>query len=1122
MLRKDALWMSKSWLCTMIPPCGRPPARRSKPLVIGSRGEYNLNGLRRFLRLEKKADDCMTTNPKNLPKTAPPPGDSFQLLFQNHPLPMWIYDLESLTFLEINDAAVEKYGYTRDEFLRMTIKDIRPEEDVKRLLADVKKERPSLQYSGAWRHRLKDGRIINVEITSHTLEFRGHKAALVTVYDITERQRASEALLLSRNQLEAVAQIGTMTSSTLDIGEVLSHILKGTLKATGASVGMIFLRHPETGCLEWGASCGLSEAFVEEYKNRVIKPGEGLTGLIAQTGEPIYIPEDSSHDPRIARPVVQAEGLNSFIGLPIYAENEIVAVMNILTRPPDVLPEEEIVLIKAIGTHVGFAIRNARLFKECKQTEEKLKESEASYRALAENLPGIVYRVNLNERGVMQFINPAVEMLTGYRADELVAGEICSIEPLILPEDRQEIIEIVNRAIEEVHPFEVEYRLRRKDAEIRYFFERGSVVRGMDDKPLYIDGFIFDITERKQAEEELRVQRDFATQVMNTLGEGLTVTDAEGRFKYVNPAYARMVGHSPESMIGRSPSDFTAPADWERLKSERHRRMKGEKSTYETRLLHADGHEVPVMITAVQRLHAGVFAGTIAVIADITERKQAEDNLRKSEEHFRTTLDNLEEGYYEVDLKGNFTLFNPAYARYLGYRKSEMMGMNYRQYMSPETAKDVFQVFNHCYRTGIPKRLYDIELICKDGARRFTEVSVSLIKIADEGIVGFRGIVRDISERKQTEEALRESEARNHAILDTLPDLMFVQSRDGTYLDYHAVDATALYVPPDQFLGAKMHDIFPKEFADTILGLFEQAIETGKMQIHEYQLPIAGQPRHFEARILSYGDEKILTIIREITERKRAEEEVRKLNAELEQRVEERTRELHKAQEQLIRQEKLAVLGQLAGGVGHELRNPLAVINNAVYFLKLIQPEADEKVKEYLGMIERETHTAEKIITDLLDFARIKSVDREPVSVSELVQRVLVRYPPPASVKMSLGFPKDLPKVQVDPRQMEQVLGNLVVNAFQAMPQGGKLAISAKKKRAEIALAVADTGVGIPAENMPKLFEPLFTTKLKGIGLGLAVCKKLAKANGGRIEVQSEPGKGSTFTLYLPTSYKEP
>jgi len=262
-----------------------------------------------------------------------------------------------------------------------------------------------------------------------------------------------------------------------------------------------------------------------------------------------------------------------------------------------------------------------------------------------------------------------------------------------------------------------------------------------------------------------------------------------------------------------------------------------------------------------------------------------------------------------------------------------------------------------------------------------------------------------------------------------------------------------------------------------------------------------------------------------VTERKRAEEEIRRLNADLEQRVEARTRELREAQEQLVRHERLAVLGQLAGGVAHELRNPLAVINNAVYFLNLVQPDADVKVKEYLDIIKNEIRTAVKIITDLLDFSRIKSVDREPVSVHEMVQRVLERYPAPASVVVTLDFPSGLPQVYADPLQVEQVLGNLTVNAYQAMPEGGSLVISGQlvvsSEQEFVALSVRDTGVGIPLENMKKLFEPLFTTKATGIGLGLAVSKKLAEANGGRIEVQSEPEKGSTFTVFLPLERRE-
>jgi signal transduction histidine kinase len=227
--------------------------------------------------------------------------------------------------------------------------------------------------------------------------------------------------------------------------------------------------------------------------------------------------------------------------------------------------------------------------------------------------------------------------------------------------------------------------------------------------------------------------------------------------------------------------------------------------------------------------------------------------------------------------------------------------------------------------------------------------------------------------------------------------------------------------------------------------------------------------------------------------------------------------ELKRAEEKLVRQEKLAVLGQLAGGVGHELRNPLGVISNAVYYLKMVQPDADKKIRKHHALIEQEVHNAAKIVGDLLDYARVISADRKPVSIPELVQNTLSRFPAPDSVRLSIKIPADLPQVYADPIQMEQILGNLTTNACQAMKKGGNLTISARQQKHMVAIAVEDTGTGITPENLKKLFEPLFTTKVKGIGLGLAVSKKLAEVNGGRIEVESESGKGSIFTLYLPT-----
>jgi signal transduction histidine kinase len=253
-----------------------------------------------------------------------------------------------------------------------------------------------------------------------------------------------------------------------------------------------------------------------------------------------------------------------------------------------------------------------------------------------------------------------------------------------------------------------------------------------------------------------------------------------------------------------------------------------------------------------------------------------------------------------------------------------------------------------------------------------------------------------------------------------------------------------------------------------------------------------------------------------------AQRELARANSELEKRVSQRTQELQHAQERLIRQEKLAVLGKMAGSVGHELRNPLGIISNAVYYLQASQPNADPKVKQYLDVIINEVRISEKIIADLLDFARIKSVDRTSVSVSELIQQTLVRFPVPASVEVTLTCPADLPAVHTDLHQTVQVLGNLTVNACQAMNNAGKLILSAGTHGDMMIIKVQDTGVGITSENMKKIFEPLFTTKTKGIGLGLAVSRKLVEANRGRIEVQSEPNKGSTFSLILPIFKEAP
>lgn len=245
----------------------------------------------------------------------------------------------------------------------------------------------------------------------------------------------------------------------------------------------------------------------------------------------------------------------------------------------------------------------------------------------------------------------------------------------------------------------------------------------------------------------------------------------------------------------------------------------------------------------------------------------------------------------------------------------------------------------------------------------------------------------------------------------------------------------------------------------------------------------------------------------------------------LEHRVEERTRELrealarlHETQEELVRQERLAILGQLASGVGHELRNPLAVMTNAIFYLEMVLEDATPEVREYLGILHHQVELSEKIVSDLLDFARIKAPQREELRLPDLVEQQLERIELTNDTRVECDFSSHLPMAVGDPVQVGQVVLNLLVNAVQAMDEsGGALTLRARAAGPDaVELEVRDSGPGIPSNLRGQIFEPLFTTKARGIGLGLAVSRRLAEANDGYLSLDEAAGPGAAFVLRLP------
>lgn len=241
----------------------------------------------------------------------------------------------------------------------------------------------------------------------------------------------------------------------------------------------------------------------------------------------------------------------------------------------------------------------------------------------------------------------------------------------------------------------------------------------------------------------------------------------------------------------------------------------------------------------------------------------------------------------------------------------------------------------------------------------------------------------------------------------------------------------------------------------------------------------------------------------------------------LSQLVEERTKELFEAQSRFLKSERLAAIGELAGMVGHDLRNPLSGIKNASYMLRKKQSNNLDTVgNEMLSIIDRSVEHANRIVSDLLDYSRELHLELEEYSPKSLIDYLLLSTKVPNNVKI-LDRTHSFPPIWVDAGKNERVFVNLASNAIEAMPNGGVLEISSSQNDENIEFTFADTGEGITAEVLAKIFTPLFTTKAQGMGFGLAICKRITEAHGGKISVKSIINKGTIFTVSLPIKPKQ-
>jgi PAS domain S-box-containing protein len=485
-------------------------------------------------------------------------------------------------------------------------------------------------------------------------------------------------------------------------------------------------------------------------------------------------------------------------------------------------------------------------------------------------------------------------------------------------------------------------------------------------------------------------------------------------------------------------------------------------------------------------------------------------------------------GSWELDLSQTKATWSPGMFSVFGI-EPKTGGCTWEEY-SGFIHPDDLELANKNVQTMINSSLnhresFDYRIICSDGSIRLIRSQRQVVQVDAEGKAKVVvGVDQDVTEQKKAEEAVRRSEERFRAVAEAAnvlvyeydlvnnivhavrgeKELLGFKLKEG---ENHTIEWVISRIHPDDV--SHLKDIWNKARNDP--------------RINRYSLEYRVQ--HKNGRYITVKDtakavkdrngKTVLFIggIRDITRRVRDQEKIRQYSKHLEDLVIERTRQLQE-------KERLAAIGATAGMVGHDIRNPLQALISDVFLIKtelgdLPESKAKQNIHESLDSIEQGIVYINKIVADLQDYSRTLIPEYQPIDLAGLVSEAIKIIKVPNNVKVTVDI-KPLPPIRIEHTFTIRVLTNLINNAIQAMPEGGQLKISAYKEKGYVHITIADTGVGMPEEIKTKVFTPMFTTKAKGQGLGLAVVKRLVEAQGGSISFKSKVGEGTKFTIKLP------
>lgn len=980
---------------------------------------------------------------------------------------------------------------------------------------------------------------------------------------MADRKRREETLSHRAEELQALQATILDITRRKDLRNLLNAIVERAAYLLRAPSGGLYICDPNRREVR----CVVSYNTPIDFTGTVLKYGEGVAGHVAETGQPLVV-DDYRSWPGRAKVFEKDQPFTALLSTPMIWQGEVTGVIDVLdSAEARTFTRSDLELLGLFANHAAIALENQRSLEALKRSEKEVRKQREEQQVILDSVPALIFYKDRNNRFIR--VNKALADSSGKPREHIEGKSASELYPQAdYWTDDKEVMASGSAKTHIIEPLETPKGRRWLDtAKIPYRDANGNIIG--------IIGFSIDITERELAEQKLRLQG----QITENMVEGVVlIRAADGVIVYMNPRFEAMFDYGPGELIGKNIAIVNAPIDGKSPEDVAKEIIANIEKTGawsgEVRNIKKDGTPFWCRANVSSLKDSEYGAIWVATQEDITDRKQAEEALRRRADELAalqaTVLDitsipsdlqKLLEAIVERAvrllgaLSGGFYLCDPegreakCVVSYNTKRDVRGVVLKYGDGAAGRVAETAKPLIINDYskwegRAGVYEKdkpfgavlsaptIWQgevtgvIDVMDESTVRRFTQEDLELLmlfanhaaiavertRVEEELKRHSRDLEKLVDQRtrrlRESEQELRSTKERLEYVIASNPAVIYSGKLLPDYSDWQLTYlservASMLGFEPQEFVGHPKFwesHVHPDDLR-SVLSKIPRFWKQGKRTFEYRFLHKEGTYRWIreESRVVHDETGKPVEVIGywiDVTERKQMEE-------------------------RLLKAERLAGIGETAAMVGHDLRNPLQGIVAAAYALrKQLGPSVGESAREMINVIEKSVEYADGIVRDLLDYSGEMQLELHEATPRAIAKDVLARIPVPEGITIS-DLTTDETWLKVDSARLRRVFINLVENAIEAMPNGGEIAITSKEANGTLELKFTDTGPGISEKALETLWKPLITTKPKGLGLGLAICKRIVEAHGGSISVESTLGQGTTFTLMLPTKLKE-